>query len=391
MAAFNFDQVIDRHGTNSLKFDFAEKLGYPADVLPLWLADMDFPAPPAALEALRKAVDHGIFGYSDSREDYFRAAAGWFSRRFGWETQPEWLVKAPGVVYALAMAVRGLTEPGDAVLVQPPVYGPFYSVVRDNGRTLVESPLVYKNWKYTIDFEDFEQKITENQVKMFILCSPHNPAGRVWTLDELRRMGEICQRHQVYVVSDEIHCDFAFPEHPHHIFAAAVPALAARAVVCTAPSKTFNLAGLQASNIWIPGEETRARFVRAVQQSFGGSVNSLGLVACQAAYEGGEAWLDACKDYLRGNLDYLRGFLAERLPKIRLVEPEGTYFAWLDCTALGLDAQTLNETIIRKARLWLDAGEIFGACAVQFQRVVLACPRATLAEALDRLAQAFAD
>jgi len=390
LPAFDFDRIVDRRNTNSLKYDFAEAHGYPADVLPLWLADMDFPAPPAALEALRRAVDHGIFGYSDSREGYFRAVSGWFARRFGWQVQPEWLVKTPGVVCALAAAVRALTGPGDAVLVQPPVYGPFYSVVRESGRTLVESPLRYENRRYTVDFEDFEQKIVENRVKLFILCSPHNPTGRVWTLGELQTMGDICRRHDVYVVSDEIHCDFAFPEHRHHIFAAAAPDLADRAVVCTAPSKTFNLAGLQTSNIWVPGAETRDRFVRELERTFCDGINGLGLAACQAAYEGGEAWLDACKDYMRGNLDFLRAFLAERLPKIHLVEPEGTYFAWLDCTDLGLEPEALNDAMIHRAKLWLDAGGIFGDCAAQFQRVVLACPRATLEQALERLASAFA-
>lgn len=388
MAHYDFNEVIDRRNTNSLKYDFAAERGRPADVLPLWVADMDFRAPEPVLDALRKSVKHGIFGYSDVKGAYYEAVSGWFRARFGWETKPEWLVKTPGVVYALAMAVRALTKPGDSVLIQPPVYYPFFSVIRDNDRNIVENPLVYENGKYTIDFLDFERKITEREVKLFILCSPHNPVGRVWTMEELRRIGDICQKHNVYVVSDEIHCDFAFSEHPHHIFLEAVPELLNRAIVCTAPSKTFNLAGLQTSNIFIPGEDVRTRFNKEIDRTGYSQLNMMGLTACQAAYESGGIWLEECHAYLRGNLDYLRTFLQERLPQIKLVEPEGTYFAWLDCSGLGLCRRDLNDLIVNRAKLWLDAGHIFGQNSGQFQRIVLACPRSVLAQALGQLEQA---
>jgi cystathionine beta-lyase len=389
MATYDFDAVIDRRNTNSLKWDFAAQRGRPADVLPLWVADMDFPAPQPVLDALQTAVSHGIFGYSDTKKDYFAAVSGWFSVRFGWQTRPEWLVKTPGVVYALAMAVRTLTAPGDAVLIQPPVYYPFFSVIRDNGRKLIESPLVYENGRYTIDFADFERQVSEHKVKLFILCSPHNPVGRVWTKEELRTIGDICQRHNVFVVSDEIHCDFAFPEHPHTMFPVAVPELADRCVVCTAPSKTFNLAGLQTSNIWIPSETIRAAFLKEIDRTGYSQLNTLGLVACQAAYETGGDWLDQCKAYLRENLNFLREFLVQNIPEIKLVEPEGTYFAWLDCSGLGLDRKGLDDLVTNKAKLWLDAGHIFGGRAEQFRRVVLACPRSTLEQALGQLKQAI--
>jgi cystathionine beta-lyase len=298
------------------------------------------------------------------------------------------LVKTPGVVFALAMAVRALTQPGDSVLIQPPVYYPFFGVIRDNDRKVVESPLVYENGRYSIDFADFEQKVVENQVKLFLLCSPHNPVGRVWTADELKTMGDICKKHNVFVVSDEIHCDFVFPEHPHTPFPLAVPELAARSIVCTAPSKTFNLAGLQTSNIWIPDEAVRGKFCKEIDRAGYSQLNALGLVACQAAYQFGGPWLEQCKAYLRGNLDYLREFLGKNIPEIQLVEPEGTYFAWLDCSALGLSRKELNDLVTNKAKLWLDAGHIFGGGADQFQRVVLACPRKTLEQALRQLAQA---
>lgn len=384
----DFEQIIDRRHTNSLKHDFAVERGYPADVLPLWVADMDFRAPEPVLAALRSSVEHGVFGYSDVKKDYYDAVANWFCTRFRWEPQEAWLVKTPGVVFALAMAVRALTEPGDRVLIQPPVYYPFFSVVRNNGRDLVENELVYEGGRYRIDLDDFERKIKEYRVKLFILCSPHNPVGRVWTPEELRQMGDICLRHGVYVVSDEIHCDFAFPEHPHRVFVEAVPEMAQQAIVCTAPSKTFNLAGLQASNIWIPNEEIRRRFRKEMSRCGTSLLNTMGLTACQAAYESGGAWLEECRAYLRGNLDYLRAFLQARLPQIRLVEPEGTYFAWLDCSGLGLCRRDLNDLIVEGARLWLDAGHMFGQSSGQFQRIVLACPRSVLAQALEQWEQA---
>ena len=388
---YNFDTVIDRKNTNSLKYDFAVERGYPADVLPIWVADMDFRAPKPVLDALSKAVDHGIFGYSDVKQDYYGAVSRWFIDRFGWQTQPDWLVRTPGVVFALAMAVRALTQPGDGILIQPPVYYPFFSVIRDNERIVIENPLVYQGGCYHIDFTDFEEKIIQNQVKLFILCSPHNPVGKVWTREELTQIGRICKKHCVFVVSDEIHCDFAFPEHPHTVFLTANPDLARQAIVCTAPSKTFNLAGLQVSNIWIPDPDVRKWFIKEIDRSGYSQLNALGLVACQAAYAHGGEWLEQCKAYLRGNLEFLRDFLTEHIPQIKLVEPEGTYFAWLDCSGLGLSRKELNELIVNRAKLWLDAGHIFGGNAGQFQRVVLACPRSTLREALERLESAVCD
>lgn len=385
---YDFNEIIDRTNTNSLKYDFAVERGRPADVLPLWVADMDFRAPEPVLEALHKAVEHGIFGYSEAKSDYYEAVSAWFRDRFGWQTQPEWLVKTPGVVFALAMAVRALTRPGDSVLIQPPVYYPFFGVIRDNGRNIVENELVYRDGRYTIDFADFEQKIVRNQVKLFILCSPHNPVGRVWTREELARIGQICKEHGVFVVSDEIHCDFAFPEHPHTPFLVANPDLAEQTVICTAPSKTFNLAGLQTSNIWIPGKELRQRFIREIDRSGYSQLNTLGLVACRAAYADGGEWLEQCKAYMRSNLDFLRNFLTAHLSQIRLVEPEGTYFAWLDCSGLGLSRRELDDLILNHAKLWLDSGHIFGGQADQFQRIVLACPRKTLEQALRQLEQA---
>ena len=383
--AFDFNTPIDRRGTDCIKFDFAAENGYPEDILPLWVADMDFQAPPCVTEALAARVKHGIFGYSGTKDDYTQAVTGWFGRRFGWKPKGEWLVKTPGVVFALATAVRVMTRPGDAVLVQPPVYYPFYNVVRQNDRRVVENPLVYANGRYRVDFADFEQKIVDEQVKLFILCSPHNPVCRVWTAEELQTIGTICQKHGVKVVADEIHCDFALPGYIHTPFLKACPDLADQTLVCTAPSKTFNLAGLQVSNIFIPGEELRSAYQAELDRISVHGLNCLGTVACKAAYLGGEAWLEECKAYMLENLNFVRKFLAEKLPAIRLVEPEGTYFAWLDCSGLGLRPEQLEDLVVKKAGLWLDSGAIFGACAAQFQRVVLACPRATVEKAMEKL------
>lgn len=380
-----FDTVIDRRNTNSLKHDFAVENGLPSDVLPMWVADMDFKAPECVLEALQNSVNHGIFGYSDLKDDFYEAVAGWFTRHFSWTPEKEWLVNTPGVVYALATAVRAYSEKGEGVIIQPPVYYPFYNVIRNNDRKIIESPLVYKDGKYTVDFEDFENKVRENNVKLFILCSPHNPVCRVWTKEELKKLGEICLKYNLYVVSDEIHCDFTYEGHPHNIFIETVPELKERTVMCTAPSKTFNIAGLQTSSIFIPGEEARAKFRKEIDVSGYTVPNNMGVVACKAAYNGGDEWYEACWKYIGENLAFVRSFLEESIPEIKLVEPEGTYFAWLDCSGLGLSKEELNDLIINKAKLWLDAGDIFGEIAEQFQRVVLACPRATLSKALESL------
>ena len=383
-----FDAIIERRNTDSVKFDTAAQQGYPADVLPLWVADMDFRAPDCVTEALQKAVEHGIFGYSIQSAEYYTVLERWFDRYFGWQLQPEWLVTTPGVVFALSAGVRAATQPGDSVLVLPPVYYPFYTVIEENGRTIVRSQLRYADGRYTMDFADIECKIAENDVKLCILCSPHNPVCRVWTRQKLRKLGEICQKYGVTVIYDEIHCDFTFPDHPHTPFVMACPQLAEQTIICTAPSKSFNLAGLQVSNIFIPGKELRQRFQRELDIAAYHGVNRLGAIAATAAYRDGAEWLTACKAYMRENLAYVREFLRENIPQIKLVEPEGTYFAWLDCSGLGLSKEALDELIIHKAKLWLDTGSIFGESARQFQRVVLACPKSMVRQAMEQLAEA---
>ncbi|HOK42364.1 MAG TPA: MalY/PatB family protein [Thermoclostridium caenicola] len=383
-----FDTIIDRKNTDSIKYDFAVRRGLPEDVLPLWVADMDFRTPPCVIEALVEKSRHGIFGYSDTREDYFEVLHDWFSRQFGWQIRPEWLVKTPGVVYAICAAIRSLTNEGDAVLIQEPVYYPFSGSIRANGRKLVINQLVYSEGKYNIDFDDFEEKIIRNKVKLFILCSPHNPVGRVWTKEELLKLGDICLKHGVIVVADEIHADFTYPGHRHQVFVNLKPEFSDITITCTAPTKTFNLAGLQISNIFIANQAIRRKFKQEIVRSGYSQPNIMGIVACRAAYKDGGPWLEELKQYLKGNLDYLREFLEQRLPRIKLVEPEGTYLVWLDCSALGLDDNALEDFIVNKARLWLDSGTMFGAGGEGFQRINIACPRAILEQALTRLESA---
>ena len=387
----NFDEIIERRNTDSIKYDFAARRGLPEDVLPLWVADMDFRTPPCVIEALVEKSRHGIFGYSESREDYFAVLKSWFSRRFGWEVQPEWLIKTPGVVYAICMAIRALTSEGDAVLIQQPVYYPFESSVINNDRELVVNELAYENGRYHIDFEDFERKITQHRVKMFILCSPHNPVGRVWTKEELTRMGDICVKHGVIVVADEIHADFVYPGYSHTVFANIKPEFADITVTCTAPTKTFNLAGLQISNIFVSNQRMRKRIKQEISRTGYSQLNVMGMVACKAAYAQGEEWLEELKAYLTGNLDFVRRFIDAHMPDIRLVEPEGTYLIWLDCRALGLNDKALDDLVIQRAKLWLDGGHMFGQGGSGFQRINIACPRSLLEQAMERLAAAVAN
>jgi len=383
---FDFDRTIDRRDTQCIKYDNAA-FGMPGDALPMWVADMDFAAPPCVVAGLEERLRHGIFGYSNMDAGYFGALREWYARRFGWNVEREWLAVTQGVVNAIYVAVRALTEPGDGVTIQQPVYYPFESAIRDTGRQVVVNELLYGGGRYSIDFDDFERKIERS--RMFILCSPHNPVGRVWTRDELERMGEICMRRGVTVVSDEIHQDFVFPGSRHLVFAGLGPLFADMTVTCTAPSKTFNLAGLPLSNIFIKDRGLRDRFLREYRNCGLDHPGIMSIIACRAAYEGGAEWLEELKLYLGGNLSLLRGSLRERIPKVRLVEPEGTYLAWLDCRGLGLPARELDDLIARKGKLWLSRGDTFGAGGAGFYRMNVACPRPVLREGISRLEAAF--
>ena len=386
---YNFNEIIDRKGTDSLKYDFAVERGLPKDVLPLWVADMDFPVEDHIKEALIRAAEHAIFGYSDTKDDYFEVLSSWYERRFFWKVKKEWLVKTPGVVFAIAMAIQALTKENEAIIIQEPVYYPFSSTIRANNRKLVINNLVLKKDKYHIDFVDFEKKIIENNVKLFILCSPHNPVGRVWTREELQKLANICLKHKVYIFSDEIHSDLVYEKDTHTIFANLGKDVEDSCIVATAPSKTFNIAGLQVSNIWIANEKMRDAFKEAIDRAGYSQLNNMGLIATKVAYKYGEEWLEELKIYLKSNIDFVRKFLKDKLPNIKLIEPEGTYLLWLDCRELGLSEKERQGLIQNKAKLWLDTGTMFGKAGAGFERINIACPRKTLEEAMNRLKEAI--
>lgn len=381
----DFDRVIERKGTGCIKYDCAVERGMPEDVLPLWVADMDFETSSYVLDAMRERLDHGIFGYTEEISGYFESVRDWMQRHHDFAVEKAWLVKTPGVVFALAMAIQAYTEPGDGVLIQQPVYYPFEGVIRDNGRRMITNTLYLgEDDRYHIDFDDFERKLTEQRVKLFFLCSPHNPVGRVWTKEELIRLGDLCLQHQVIVVSDEIHGDFAF-QGKHHVFATLKKEYADISLICTSPSKTFNLAGLSLSNIFIPNEDLRKRLRKAMDAAGVSELNIMGQVACKAAYQHGETWYQAMMRYVADNIAFIGQYVEENLPGVRLSAHEGTYLVWLDFRGLGLTEAALEHKIIHEAKLWLDGGGMFGAGGAGFQRINAACPRKILREALERI------
>lgn len=381
----DFNTVIERKNTCSLKYDFHKRRNMPEDLLPLWVADMDFKTSSYIQEALIQQTEHGIFGYSEVQEEYFEVVKGWMKRHYDWDIHKRWLIKTPGIVYALAMAVKAFTDEGDGVLIQQPVYYPFSEVIADNGRRIISNTLIQdESGRYGIDFEDFESKIVNEKIKLFFLCNPHNPVGRVWTLDELIRLGDICYKHHVVVVSDEIHADFVF-KGKHQVFANLKEEYKEISIIATSPSKTFNMAGLQVSNIFIPNPELKSRFRKQIDASGYSQLNIMGLVATKAAYEYGDEWYHAMHKYVSDNIAYTKQFIEERLPAIKVIETEGTYLVWLDFRDLKLSEDELEDLIIRKAKLWLDSGRIFGPAGTGFQRINVACPRKTLTEALTQL------
>lgn len=384
----DFSKVIERDHTNCLKYDFRVARGMPADILPLWVADMDFQISSYIQDAIEKQVRHGIYGYSEAGKDYFEAVSSWLKQQHGWVVQPQWLVKTPGVVFALAMAVKAFTNVGDGVLIQKPVYYPFSGVILDNKRKVMDNTLTLgEDGRYHIDFEDFEEKVVNEDVKLFFLCNPHNPVGRVWEREELERLGDICYRHNVIVVSDEIHSDFVW-KGKHQVFADLKEEYREISVTCTAPSKTFNIAGLQVSNIFIPNTRLRHQFKRQLDASGYSQLNAVGIVACEAAYRDGREWYDGVCSYIKENIEYVGKYLEENIPGVKLLKPEGTYLLWLDFRELHLSDTALEDLIIKKAGLWLDSGAIFGDAGKGFQRINAACPREILEKALNKLEEA---
>lgn len=385
----DFDRVIDRKNTDCIKYDFAKRRGMPENLLPLWVADMDFETSSYIEDALTERVKEGIFGYSEVQTPYFEIVRDWMKRHHDWEPEERWLVKTPGVVFALAMAVKAYTEPGDAVLLQLPVYYPFSEVIEDNGRRVVSNTLVLgEDNHYHMDTEDFERKIVEEKIKLFFLCNPHNPVGRVWTGEELTAIGDICLKHGVIVVSDEIHEDFVF-KGKHRVFSSLKKEYEEISIICTSPSKTFNLASMLISNIFIPDRALRHKFRKELDAAGMSQLSILGLVACEAAYSQGEEWYQAVHAYIRENIRFVAEYTEKYLAGVHMIGHEGTYLVWLDFRETGLSVEELEHLIIHKAGLWLDSGKIFGESGKGFQRINTACPRSVLKEAMDRIRDAL--
>lgn len=386
---YDFDQLFDRTQTQSVKWDYAEaKTGF-ADVLPMWVADMDFMTVPEIGEALVARARHLAYGYTARSDGYYQSVMDWQVKRNGWSIDKSWITHSSGVVNAIHTVLRALVRSGEGVLVQPPVYHPFFHAIQQCGGRLVSNPLVLVNGRYELDLADFAAKLDLEAPKVFILCNPHNPVGRVFTREELLAMGNLCLEHGVTVISDEIHSDLVYRGHKHIPLPLVSSAFEANTIVCTSASKTFNLAGLATSNIIIPNRDLRAAFDEAAVRAGSKYFNIFGSVACEAAYRHGEAWLEQLLDYLEANLEYAREYLGKHLPQLSTFKTEGTYFLWVDCRALGLDQTALERFLLEKARLWFNQGHIFGKEGAGFVRINIACPRSTLELALSRLQEAI--
>ncbi len=392
---YNFNRFIDRRDSFSLKWSKeALQMVFKKDdddLLPLWVADMDFECPKPVVDALKKEAEGCVYGYNwHGTPKYLNAVTGWMDRRHQWKIDPKWIVYSPGIVPAINMMVQTFSNIGDKIIVQPPVYYPFFSAVTANGRKLLLNQLHYENQKYIFDYEDFEEKAKDPLTKIFILCSPHNPVGRVWTKEELKKLGDICLEHDILIISDEIHHDLILPGNKHTVFSTISEEFEQKTIVCTAPSKTFNLAGLQVSNIIIPNEKLRQSFINTIVHKNGiGIPNSFGIVAMIAAYNEGEEWLEQVLKYIDSNFHFLQEFVANNLPDVKCIEPEGTYLAWLDFNSLGLNDEDLKSLILNKANIALDGGKLFGSGGEGFQRINVACPKLILEDAMQRIKNVF--
>ena len=382
---YDFDEIIPRRGTNSYKWDSAGD----ADILPMWVADMDFRTAPPVVEALRKRVEHGIFGYVRVPDAYYAAVTNWFARRHDWQIEKEWIIYTTGVVPALSAVIKALTAPGDKVMVQTPVYNCFFSSIRNNGCGMIANPLIYRNGTYQINFADLEQKAADPNVKVLLLCNPHNPAGRVWTKQELTRTGYICIRNNVWVVADEIHCELVFPGHTYIPFASISQEFLMHSVTCTSPSKAFNLAGLQIANIISADTNIRTKIDKAINVNEVCDVSPFGVEALIAAYNDSEEWLEELKQYLFDNYNYLRAYFAEYLPEFPVSILEGTYLVWVDCSVLNQSSDEIIKTLLEKEKIWVNEGSLYGEAGEGFIRINIACPRQQLIEGLNRLRRAL--
>lgn len=384
---FDFDRRIDRHNTRSYKWDQNGKLYGDPDILPLWVADMDFQSPPAVREALEKRAALGIYGYAIRTDSYLDSIVSWYRTRHDWTIEPQWITDTPSVVTSLSLAVELFSEPGSSVVLQSPVYYPFYDVIRSNGRNVVKNPLLIHDGQLRMDYDQLESLFREG-AKLLLLCSPHNPGGRVWSREELLRLGELCLTYGVTVVSDEIHCDLALPGRKHIPFASLSPELADITITCLAATKTFNLPGLHTSYTVISNPTLKRKFENRIKALSLHMAQHFAQDAVEAAYREGGPWLDAMLAYVTGNIDYAIDYLAEHLPEVKPLRPEGTYLLWIDCRGLGLDAAGLKDLMYRKAKVVFNEGSTFGNEGEGWLRINLACPRSIVAEALESFCRA---
>jgi cystathionine beta-lyase len=385
---YDFDSIVNRKNTNSVKWDLTYRVFKEKDVLPMWVADMDFKAPEAVIQAINKRAEHGIFGYTFRPDSYYEAFINWVHKRHGWKIKKEWVTNTPGVIPALNIAIMSFTKPGDKIIVQSPVYYPFFSSVKNNKRHLIINPLKLEKGQYIMDYDDLINKI-DSQVKMIILCNPHNPVGRVWTKDELIRLGEICLKNDIIIVSDEIHSDLIYKGNKHIPIASISEELEKNTVTCMAPSKTFNVAGLATSTVVIPDQRLRKIFNGTINNIGIRMGNIFGIEVLEAAYRYGEEWLKELLDYLEGNLQTLIDFISTNIPKIKVIKPEGTYLVWLDFREFNLDRENLDELLIKKGKIGLEPGHVFGEEGEGFQRINIACPRIILKDGLRRIEKAM--
>lgn len=386
---YDFERIIDRRNTRSYKWDQNEKLFGNKDILPLWVADMDFESPPAVKEAILRRVEAGVYGYSIPSESYKQAIVNWFGRRHDWAIQPEWITDSPGIVTSLSFSVELFTQPGDEVILQSPVYYPFYDVIKMNDRKVAKNPLILRNGRYEMDYAHLES-LMQGGAKLLLLCNPHNPGGTVWKREELQQLGELCLRYGVTVISDEIHCDLTLPGHKHIPFASLSEELANITVTTLAATKTFNLPGLQTSFIVARNPELQGKFERKLKALSLHMSSYFAPEAVEAAYNEGETWLDELRQHIAGNAVYAISYLAEHLPAVKVMRPEATYLLWLDCRALGLDAAGLKNLMYREAEVAFNEGSVFGTEGEGHLRINLACPRSVLTEALLRFSRAAA-
>ncbi|RAO98545.1 cystathionine beta-lyase [Petrotoga sp. 9PW.55.5.1] len=387
---YNFDEIIDRRNTESAKWKALKQLYGREDIIPMWVADMDFKSPPEIIQNLKERADHGVFGYPMIDDNYFDSFVNWVKKRHELNISKEWIITADGVVDALKIAILAFSKPGDKVVIQTPVYYPFYNIIKSNGREILRNSLKIENGNYIMDYEDLEKKLSDKRTKLFILCNPHNPVGRVWTKQELEKLSDLCVKHNVILLSDEIHSDLIYPSNKHIPIVSISQEIKEKSLTFYAPSKTFNLAGLKASYVVIPNNELRNEYKNTIESISSSSLNIFGMIAAKAAYEKGEGWLKELLIYLENNIDFVISFFNDKLPKVKITKPEGTYLMWLDFRAYG-DEEKIKEMLVNKAKVGLEEGSIFGEEGKGYFRMNIGCPKSVIEKVCNNIYNAFKD